>query len=199
MNGYWQRGFSLLELLVTLFVIVLVTSLVTLNVTSSGRDIELEAMVDDIAGTAAYALDEAQFVGRDFGLIMNLQSEEGASAFHYRWVQRGDKDESNDSAGVQRWVAPEGGQDVFAAGALPVEIELELELDEVLQDQAVFTLKTEAPPPQLVFYASGETTPGALLFRTRENGDLLWRLEWDLLGNFESLPDGLPREEQVEE
>ena len=54
------RGFSLLELLVTLFVIVLVTSLVTLNVTSGGGDIRLESSLRDLADGAAYARDEAE-------------------------------------------------------------------------------------------------------------------------------------------
>ena len=41
-----HRGFSLLELLVTLFVVVLITSLVTLTVTSGGQDIQLEAQLN---------------------------------------------------------------------------------------------------------------------------------------------------------
>ena len=48
-----QGGFSLLELLVTLIVVVLITSLVTLNVGSGSRDIQLEAQLRDIAGVAA--------------------------------------------------------------------------------------------------------------------------------------------------
>ena len=45
MKGPRQAGFSLLELLVTLIVIVLVTSLVSLTVSSGGQDIKLQAQV----------------------------------------------------------------------------------------------------------------------------------------------------------
>ena len=67
---YRQAGFSLLELLVALFVVVLVTSLVSLNIGSGGRDIELEAQVRELADNAAYALDEAQLLGVDYGLLL---------------------------------------------------------------------------------------------------------------------------------
>lgn len=44
--------------------------------------------------------------------------------------------------------------------------------------------------PQVVFYASGETTAGAVDLRDEDSGELLWRLEWDLLGRFEVLRRG---------
>ena len=55
-----QSGFSLLELLVALFVVMIITSLVTLNVSSGGQDLALEAKVRSVADISAYALDEAQ-------------------------------------------------------------------------------------------------------------------------------------------
>ena len=39
--------------------------------------------------------------------------------------------------------------------------------------------------PQVIFYASGEVAAGAMDVRRRDSGELLWRLEWDLLGRFE--------------
>jgi hypothetical protein len=42
----------------------------------------------------------------------------------------------------------------------------------------------------VVFYASGETTVGAITVRQMETGDVLWRIEWDLLGRFEVLRRG---------
>lgn len=44
-----QAGFSLLEMLVALFVIVIVTSLVSLTISSGGQDIELEAQVRNLS------------------------------------------------------------------------------------------------------------------------------------------------------
>ena len=51
-------------------------------------------------------------------------------------------------------------------------------------------LSFQEPEPQVVFYASGETTPGSMELRDEDSGELLWRLEWDLLGRFEVLRDG---------
>ena len=83
-----QRGFSLLELLVTLFVVVLITSLVTLNVTSGGYDIRLEAKVRNLADVASYALDEAQMLGRDYGLLLQQLDVDGEVVYSYSWRER---------------------------------------------------------------------------------------------------------------
>ena len=54
-----QRGFSLLELLVALIVVVLFTSLANLTINSGGQDIQLQSTVYNLADVAGYALDEA--------------------------------------------------------------------------------------------------------------------------------------------
>jgi general secretion pathway protein H len=175
-----QGGFSLLELLVTLIVVVLVTSLVTLTLNSGSRDIELEAQARNLAEVAAYALDEAQLEGRDFGLLLQQWLDEGDRVYGYDWRERT----------AEGWRAPAGGKEVFAPQQLPPGIELQL----VLEDAPI----AEIPPadageeaaPQVVFYASGETTAGSLELRDRDSGELLWRLQWDLLGRFEVLRRG---------
>ena len=62
---YRAGGFSLLELLVALFVVMVITSLVTVNVNSGGQEIQLEAKVRSLANISSYALDEAQMNGTD--------------------------------------------------------------------------------------------------------------------------------------
>lgn len=179
-----QRGFSLLELLVTLFVIVLVTSLVTLNVGTGGAEYRLQHLVENVADTANYALDEAQFAGWDYGLLITREDRDGQAYFRLRWLERG----------PERWRVPLSGKEVFADIELDAGLELELTLDGVLQDEQVFYPREDAPEPQLVFYASGETLPGVLDL-LEPQGDLLWRLEWDLLGNFRALRAGLAEDE----
>jgi hypothetical protein len=56
----------------------------------------------------------------------------------------------------------------------------------------------EGVVPQVIFYASGEATVGAINVRRREDGDMLWRIEWDLLGRFDLLPRGEEIEEEFE-
>jgi prepilin-type N-terminal cleavage/methylation domain-containing protein len=178
-----QRGFSLLEMLVALFVIVLVTSLVSLNLNSGGRDIELEARVRNLADVAAYALDEAQLTGRDYGLLLGQEVVEGETLYTYAWRERY----------ADGWRPPASGKDVFADQVLPAGFELQLELDDSVFRERELAGKEdedEEERPQVVLYASGETTVGLIDVRRRDNGELLWRVEWDLLGRFTVLPRG---------
>src|SRR6056297_2335936 len=175
----WQvrgsRGFSLVELLVVLLLIVMVAGMVSLNVSSGGQETRLAAQVRNLAETAQYALDEAQFTGRDHGLLIEQVDQGGQWLYAYTWHQRA----------IDGWRAP--------AGDPEVSLELEIEnspFSEVGLDEA-----EESRGPQVVFYASGETAVGAINVRRREDGELLWRIEWDLLGRFELLPGGVPDDE----
>ena len=184
-SGY-QSGFSLLELLVTLFVVVLITSMVTLNMTSGGYDIRLEAKVRNLADVASYALDEAQMLGRDYGLLLQQLDVDGKVVYSYGWRERL----------PEGWRQPDSGKDVFAEQQLPPEVELLLELEDVPVAEISLGGGEEEAAPQVVLYASGETTAGAIEVRRRENSELLWRVEWDLLGRFELLRRGEVEEER---
>jgi len=182
-----QGGFSLVELLVALIVVVLITSLVTFSFNSGGQDVRLAAEVRNLAGVAAYALDEAQMTGTDYGLLLEEESLEGEVVYSYRWLERQ----------LDGWQPPDSGVELFDRKHFPPGVELDLELeDEPLVDLAPADDDSDIINPQVIFYASGETTVGAIDVRSREDGDLLWRIEWDLLGRFKLLPRG---EEPVEE
>ena len=180
MNRRRQGGFSLLELLVTLFVVVLVTSLVTLNITSGGRDIQLDAEVQNLADVAIYALDEAQMLGVDYGLYLQRSEQDGQLLYGYTWRERR----------PEGWRAPVSGTDIFATRYLPPEVELQLILEDVAVVELPLAGTEEDPTPQVVFYASGEATAGAIELLRRDTGELLWRLEWDLLGRMRMLRRG---------
>ncbi len=70
-----------------------------------------------------------------------------------------------------------------------------LEIDEDFAYQIDDEEDEERITPQVVFYASGETTVGAINVRRRDDGELLWRIEWDLLGRFALLRRGEAEEE----
>lgn len=175
-----QRGFSLLELLVTLFVVVLVTSLVTLNITTGGRDIELDADVRGLADTASYALDEAQMLGVSYGLQVMRFDEDGELRHGYRWRE----------LLPQGWREPTSGKEVFAAVQFDPGIELRLELEDIAVEEFALASEADNKDPQVLLYASGEVTEGALEIIERDSGELLWRVEWDLLGRFTLLRRG---------
>ncbi len=175
-----QRGFSLLELLVALFVVVLVTSLVSLNLSSGGSDLELDAKVRNLADVAAYALDEAQMSGRDYGLLLQQELVEGETVYGYAWRERA----------AEGWRPPASGKEVFADQSLPAGFELQLELEDSVFKEDRLAAPDEEERPQVVLYASGETTAGSIDVRRRDTGELLWRIQWDLLGRFTVLPRG---------
>jgi prepilin-type N-terminal cleavage/methylation domain-containing protein len=191
-----QRGFSLLELLVALMVVVLVTTLVNLSVSSGGQDLALQSQVLNLADVATYALDEAQMSGVDYGLLLQEEEQAGETIYSYSWLQRQ----------VDGWAEPDVSGDMFAPQQLPPGVALELELE----DAPVVELGLdESDPlngdddedeedrivPNVVFYSSGETTVGAINVRQVDSGELLWRIQWDLLGRFETLRRGLAEEE----
>lgn len=185
-----QYGFSLLELLVVLFVVIMVTSMVSLSVGSGSSDVQLETMVRELADSAAYALDEAQFTGQDYGLQLDQSFDTTGTLFNYRWLERR----------IDGWNVPETGKEIFAQREMPGGIVLELEIEnspfsEVDVD-ATEEDEEEALRPQIVFYASGETTVGAINVRRAEDSELLWRIEWDLLGRFQVLRNGIPAEDE---
>ena len=175
-----QGGFSLLELLAVLVVIALFTSLANLTVTSGGQDIQLQSTVYKLADVAGYALDEAQMTGVDYGLLLREEQDAGETIYSYLWLERG----------IDGWAAPIGGQELFAQQRLPAGIVLEL----VLEDAPVIELslddEAEVISPQVVFYASGETTVGWINVIQAQDGELLWRIEWDLFGRYEVLRRG---------
>lgn len=182
-----QGGFSLLELLLVLFVVMMIASLVTLNVNSGGQDLQLEAKVRSLADISAYALDEAQMSGTDMGLLLQRISNEGDPVYRYSWRQRRE----------QGWRVPELDEELFGPKDFPPGLELKL----VLDDLPVPELSPESDAidlaPQVIFYASGETTPGYIELRDATTGGILWLLEWDLLGRFEILLRGEPVDEEL--
>ncbi len=168
-----QHGFSLLELLVALFVVVIITSLVTLSVNSGGEDIELDAKVKSLADVSSYALDEAQLRGVDMGLLLEPVDKSGERVFRYRFLERTPRG----------WLDPEIEVDIFAARTFPSTVELSLEMENTLVDLTGDAELTQTPSsdgvisepePQLIFYSSGETTDGVISLRLVQTGELLW-------------------------
>jgi general secretion pathway protein H len=185
-TGLRQAGFSLLELLVTLIVVVMIYSLVSLTVSSGGQDIKLQAQVRNLAEVANYALDEAQMMGRDYGLLLQQDQVDGDTVYRYEWRERR----------LDGWQTPESGKDVFAGQALPVGLEMELELEDSPIEEIGLASAEEEATPQIVFYSSGETIAGAIDINRLQDGELLWRVQWDLLGRFTALPRGEELEDE---
>ena len=180
-----QRGFSLLELLVVLFVVVIITSLVTLTVNTGTRDRALDSEVRNLTDVATYAIDEAQISGRDYGLLLQRRFQDGREYISYSWRERR----------PEGWREPTVAAELFAERQFEPMVEVELFLDDLAVPEFAGDDAGRDAAPQVIFYSSGETTPGALEWRDRDSGNVLWRVEWDLIGRFTLLPFGEPMPE----
>ena len=183
-----QRGFSLIEMLAVVFVVVLLTSLVSLNVGSGGADINRENKVREVAAMLSYALTEAELSGTDHGLLIHRLAD-GGTSYQGLWLRRYD----------QGWAPPLSLNDAFEDLQFEPGVELELQLEEQpLVDFAILEEDTN-PPPQIILFAGGEVTPGELTWIDDRTGDLLYTLRWDLFGRMQFLPKGIAPDELFEE
>jgi len=213
-----QRGFSLLEMLVVLLVVVVIVSLASLNTGSGAEERRLAEEVRFLADVAAYARDEAAFSGRDHGLLLGEEQRDGERVTVLRFRERqfagergagpvavaGSGESSlQGGAGSSRpqavgrgedrpWARPRSGGELFEPLVFPPALAVELSLEGVPVVLDGGTVENAADGvPQVIFYASGEATPGSLSFRRAATGEFLWQLRWDLLGRIEVTDDPL--------
>ena len=179
-----QQGFSLIELLVALLVVVLLTSLVSLGVGGGGYGQKVNDEARFFVNSMALVQTEAELSGADHGMLLSLDLSED----HYsgEWLRRYD----------QGWSEPRGfDTEVQRFTFLP-----EVRVDLTLEGQAPIDFEADAKEmrpeelrrPQLVLFAGGEVTPGALDWVDRQTNELLYRVEWDLFGRFTMMPKGIP-------
>ena len=90
------------------------------------------------------------------------------------------------------WARPRSGGELFEPLVFPPALAVELSLEgvPVVLDRGAAGNVADAVP-QVIFYASGEATPGSLSFRRGATGEFLWQLRWDLLGRIEVTDDPL--------
>ena len=175
-----HKGFSLIEMLAVVFVVVLLTSLVSLNVGSGSADISRDNEVREIAALLGYAMTEAELTGTDHGLLIHRRDgfEGGYGGL---WLRRYD----------QGWAEPLSRNNAFDDLLFSDDIELELRLEEQPPVDLEFLEEDANPPPQVIMFAGGEVTPGEIDWIDKRSGDLLYTLRWDLFGRTTFMPKGI--------
>lgn len=176
-------GFSLLELLIALFIVGLIVSVAGLSVSSGSRPYEVEAALNEFMDIAAYALDEAQLRGVDMGLHLEQESDEQGINWRYQWLERYE---------LNRWRLARFDADAFGAKLLPVNLDVVLEVEQgaVELEEELDEDEDEPLRPQAMFYSSGETTPAIMTWLDPETREVLWELEWDLVGRMDKRRSG---------
>jgi general secretion pathway protein H len=141
-----SKGFTLVEILVVIFIIAVIISLTVLTVTSTGRDSQLDDESRRIEGLVGLLHERALLEGRDFGLRIEPTAYEFVV---YDTVK-------------ERWMMMDQERE-FRHRELPKGISFKLQLDS--QDVVIKPIDRNlpsgaAPPaPQVAIAASGEGTP----------------------------------------
>jgi general secretion pathway protein H len=178
-----QAGFSLIEIMVIVFIVGILISVASLSIGVAGGDRALKTEADRFTALATVALDEATLQGREFGIELMTAG--------YRFVEYDGQ--------TGHW-AEVPGDDTLRLRQLPDEVEFELYLEGkriVLEDDpATFededdnspSLRGKSYAPHLLIYSSGDTTPFELhLLRTFD--DLAVGLRGNALGGIEIIDE----------
>ena len=166
-----QRGFSLIEILVALFVIVMLASLVTLNLSSPERDRMAEDAADTVASLLDYALEEAQYSGYEYGVFLSTAEQDDLTAkLTFKRFERSVWVSVNDAILASPIEIAEG-----------VSLELWVEgerIDLVPMPQDVANWR-----PSIRLWPSGEMTAGRVVISDTSEASLQgWEVDWTLFG-----------------
>jgi general secretion pathway protein H len=192
-----MSGFTLLELLVVVFIIGILSTLFTLSVGLTGSDRELETETDRLIAVVQLASDEAVMQGRELGMRFYPDGYEFAT-FQEDFVEYYDIDESDETEEQDRseWNVL-SNEDLLGQRSLPEGILLELEIDGrsiVLDRQDADDRDDENEnserdyQPQIRLFSSGDVSPFLVhLRRTFENKGV--QIEFDAQGMVEVTKD----------
>jgi len=175
-------GFSLLELLVVVFIIGILATMFTLSVGILGSDPELEKEIDRLHALLNLAREDAVTNGRELGLHFYPDGYEFAS-YQEDFIEYYDPDDEVQDR--SEWIVLNLGT-LLGPRRLPDGIVIELEIDgrqivldekkEPMNDDSAREqdLADDAPyRPQIWLYSTGDMNPFVIRFRRKFGNDSL--------------------------
>ena len=143
-----QQGFSLIEILVVIFIVGILAG--SISLTLGGNEIadELSDTAASMTGLMTLAVDDATLSGEAIGVSFDPAVLDDPWAFHWQRLREG------------RW-QPE--EEPFQSQALPPGIEVVLQISGELYDWT--QAQTPETGPALVFYPSAEMMPFILTLK----------------------------------
>ncbi len=179
-----SRGFTLIEILVAVFIVGIVMSVAVLSLNLAGDDREAQREARRLISLIQVAQDDAFLQSREFGLEFMTTG--------YRFVEF--------DPATSQW-ADVPYDESLKLWSLPAEYELELYLEDqrvLLEEEPVEIVYEESPAqvredyaPHLLIFSSGDATPFEIhIVRTIDatRGEYIRvGLQGDLLGNLEMM------------
>ena len=196
-------GFTLLELLVVVFIIGILSAMFTLSVGLIGGDQDLETETDRLIAVIQLASDEAIMQGRELGMRFYPDGYEFAR-FQEDFVEyydiadsdQGDPSDKTPQSDQSEWIVL-NGKELLGQRSLPEGILLELEIDgrsvvlkrdDDTDDDDDEEDSRQQYQPQIRLYSSGDVSPFVVLLR-REFQNKSMQIEFDAQGLVEVIED----------
>lgn len=164
-------GFTLIEIMVVIFVIGISVGMVSLVVSRGGPDTELRAIAERFATLGDFASERAVLTGNPVGLLLEPPAwrketdENLEKSWRYRWQE----------LGARGWT----DVDSLQGEELPPTVQLDVTVEGQMWEW------DDAPKiklPVAVFYPSGEVTLFAIEFRDERMPDFSQNVEIDEWG-----------------
>jgi general secretion pathway protein H len=143
------RGFTLIEVLVTVVIVAVLASVLVLSIGVGGREQALQRETERLQARIAYACERAELTGREIGLHLRATGYRFSTLFGELWKP------IEDDPALKAATLPTGAS--LVAG------------EEALADDF-------AESPQFICFASGETTPMAIGIEAGAQ-DTRWRID----------------------
>jgi len=188
----YHAGFSLLEVLVVVFIIGVLATMFTLSVGVIGGDRELDKEASRLVALIDLAREEAVIQGREIGLRFFKDGYE-FSAFYEDFVEYHDEETPDQS----EWALLDASS-LLGPRRLPQDLLFELQIDgrdivlklaETDEKPRLAEDDEDEPPkniynPQVMVYSSGDMSPFTVLIR-REFSNAGTTIEFDIDGSAE--------------
>ena len=151
------RGFTLLEILVVMFIVGLMFTLAVLNVGDGGHEENIRREAERVRALLTLAQERAVLEAREFGVSFTTDG------YSFLVLEEGSWQSVNDDELFRERTLPEGITFELMANELPVDLSASEDDD-------------KGPQPHVLVLSSGELTAFDLEFYTGY-GDIAYRLE----------------------
>jgi general secretion pathway protein H len=197
---YRQRGFTLLEIVLVMFVIGIAFGMVAISIGSGTRPYEIKSAAKSLYASASLASEEAILTNTQFGLRFDLDPDYAGPDEHfvYDWYQF-------DTVNM-RWVKLEN-HDVLKSGKFPEHIRLQIEIEGqplvvgakekqksklALEQKQEEDGKGEPEYPDIYFMSSGELSAFTVRISDKDLAeyDGEYRVEGEMVGRVKYILPG---------